>query len=132
MIFRLLPPINREYHQRAEDDHVPERNRQERFDTALMSTTVSKRVMTIAMVKPSATITVASPAPNQPSVRWTLTLWTRASADGTMKKTIQLEKAAPCIHKSNGLGGLAWKRLASTLLLNPQTTSPANTSDMQK
>jgi hypothetical protein len=83
-------------------------------------------------VKPSATIAVAIPAPNQPKKRCTLTFRTRTSADCTMKKITHVAKAAPCTHRMSGRGGLAWNRLASTVWLNPHTTSPAIASDMQK
>jgi hypothetical protein len=49
-----------------------------------------------------------------------------------MKKITHVAKAAPCTHRMSGRGGLAWNRLASTVWLNPQTTSPAIASDMQK
>ena len=49
-----------------------------------------------------------------------------------MKNSIQVENAAPCIQRSNGLAGLAWNRLASTVRLKPHTTSPAITSDMHE
>ncbi len=88
--------------------------------------------MTTATVKPNPTIAVAIPAPNQPRTRCTLTLRARTKADCTMKKITHDAKTVACIHKMNGLGGVAWNRLDSTVRLKPHNTSAAITSDMQK
>ena len=61
-----------------------------------------------------------------------LTFRARTRADCAIKKAIHVEKTAPCIHRSNGLGGLAWKRLLLTVRLKPAITRAANTNDMQR
>ena len=95
MEFRPFPPINGEPNAHAKSDHVVERNRQKCICVVLMELTVSNRAMMMAMATPSGTITVASPAPNQPRKRCQLTLCTRTNVDCAMKKTTHVENAAP-------------------------------------
>ena len=64
-------------------------------ETSFPSAVLSNRTITTETLKLEATMVAASAAPNQPSVRCTLTLRTRTKADCAMNSTIQAKKAAP-------------------------------------